>query len=80
MEADVAVPSHPLGIRPLGNVYASALNLKSSMGWLSILSDEALVQILEYLDATSIISLGNTCKALYAFSRFDELWKTLCVE
>ena len=44
------------------------------------LPDELIIQVLESLDATSLQCLGSTCKALYAFSRFEDLWKTLCIE
>ena len=44
------------------------------------LPDEVIIQVLESLDATSLQCLGCTCKALYAFSRFEDLWKTLCIE
>lgn len=44
------------------------------------LPDELLIQVLELLDAASLKRLGCACKALYAFSRFEELWKTLYIE
>lgn len=74
------VASHPRGIKPLGNAYESKINLKSSCGHFSLLPDELLTQVLEYLPASSLVRLGSTCKALYAFSRSEELWKTLFIE
>ena len=44
------------------------------------LPDELIIQVLESLDGSSLQCLGSTCKALYAFSRFEGLWKTLCIE
>ena len=76
----VAVPSHPLGIKPSGNAYTANKNLKSAAGRFSLLPDEVLVQILEYLDAKSLREIECTCKALYAFSRLEDIWKTLCIE
>ena len=76
----VTVPSHPLGIKPSGNAYTASENLKSAAGYFAVLPDELLVQILEYLDASSLKDIECTCKALYAFSRLEDLWKTLCIE
>lgn len=44
------------------------------------LPDELIIQVLDFLDAASLKRLACTCKALYAFSRFEDLWKTLCIE
>lgn len=79
-EHDSLVPSHPLGIRPAGNAYSATENIKLATGALTALPDELLVQVLEFLDAVSLKRLGCACKALYAFSRLEELWKTLCIE
>ena len=76
-----ALPSHPDGIRPLGNLYsATRSNLKVNAGLFSHLPDELLIHVLEQLDALALLRIGATCKALYAFARHDELWKTLVVE
>ena len=79
-DESVTIPSHPLGIKPAGNAYAAPKNIKLAVGHFSALPDDLLVQILEILDAASLKQLGITCKSLYAFSRLDDLWKTLCVE
>lgn len=76
----VAIPSHPLAIKPAGNIYTSIYNLKSAAGYFACLPDELIVEILEYLDARSLIRLEATCKALYGFARFEDLWKTLFIE
>lgn len=72
-----ALPSHPLAIRPAGNAYTSKINLRSAAGFFRRLKDELINEILEYLDAQSLQRIGSTCKALYAFSRSEELWKAL---
>ncbi len=79
-ESLVPVPSHPLKVKPAGNAYVGVRNIKSAAGLFSVLPDEIIVNILEYLGPTSLLQLGSTCKALYAFSRLEELWKTLFVE
>lgn len=79
-EQSTAVRRHPLGIRPSGNAFTSNVNLKAACGSFSVLPDELLIQLLEYLDAPSLLKLGGTCRALFAFSRAEELWKTLFLE
>ena len=76
----LTVPPHPLGIRPTGNTYTATENIKPAAGFFMRLPDELILQVLESLDATSLQCLGCTCKALYAFSGFEDLWKTLCIE
>lgn len=78
-EVATAVPSHPLGIKPAGNAYTATVNLKSRCGSFAMLPDELLNHILESFDADTLIRLGSTCRALYAFTRLDELWRALFV-
>ncbi|KAK7726055.1 hypothetical protein SLS57_003645 [Botryosphaeria dothidea] len=75
-----AIPPHPLGVKPAGNALTASANLKLNAGIFAILPDELLAQLLEYLDWSALIRLGGTCKALYAFTRFDELWRALFTE
>ena len=75
-----AVPSHPLGVKPAGNAYVSRENAKSAAGLFATLPDEILVQIFDSLDARTLLRIQRCCKALYAFSRFEDLWKALCIE
>ncbi|KAL6715866.1 hypothetical protein ACLMJK_006827 [Lecanora helva] len=74
------VPQHPLGLKPAGNAYAAGQNIKVKAGRLATLPDEVVVQILEHLDEIALQSIGRTCRALYAFSRLEDLWKTLFVK
>jgi len=75
-----SVPPHPLGIKPLGNAYDAKINIKRHCGIFTWLPDELLISVLEYLDAATLVRLGGACKALYAFSREEELWKSLFVK
>ena len=80
-ELSRGLPFHPLGVKPLGNVYdASSPNIKVGAGSFVKLPDELLLQLLEYCAAFELLKLGATCKALYAFCSYDELWKALFVE
>ncbi|OCL02334.1 F-box domain-containing protein [Glonium stellatum] len=75
----VAIPSHPLGIKPSGNAYTASEDIKSACGLFSRLPDELLNYLLERLDAFDLVTLGATCKALYAFTTTEELWKNLFI-
>ncbi len=76
--SDSSIPSHPLGIKPLGNQYLSdGVKARQSIGTVQVLPDEVLSQLLEYLDQRALRLLGYTCRFLYAHSVSDELWKAL---
>ncbi|KAI9813102.1 MAG: hypothetical protein M1827_004322 [Pycnora praestabilis] len=79
-EERVTIPPHPLGIKPAGNAYLAQYNLRSSTGSFGHLTDELIIQLLEYLDLPSLLRIGATCKALYAFANVEDFWKTLFVE
>ncbi|EFX00835.1 f-box and wd domain containing protein [Grosmannia clavigera kw1407] len=77
---DAPIPFHPLGVRPLGNKYfASGPDAKAASGTFQALPDEMVMQVLEWLDASSLAALGYTCKFLYAFCDYDDLWKSLAL-
>lgn len=80
-EEDVAaaVPSHPLGVKPAGNAYTSSENIKAHCGSFARLPDELLSHIFESFDADVLLHLGSSCRALYAYTRLDELWRALFV-
>lgn len=76
-----AIPPHPLRIKPNGNAYISALNIRdTSTGLFAICPDELILEFLGWLDASSLALLGATSKTLCAFSRHEELWKALFIE
>ena len=75
-----AIPAHPLGVKPSGNGLMATWTLRSSIGYLQALPDEMILSLLETLDSASLRALGSTCKALYAFTRSEELWKALFIE
>lgn len=56
-----------------------AINLRSALGHVSRLDDDVINLILEQLDAPALVHVGATCKAFYALSRAEDLWKTLLV-
>lgn len=71
---------HPLGVRPSGNALLADTNVKDAAGGFAILPDELIAILLESLDAPALLRLGGTCKALHAFTRNEELWRTLFTE
>jgi hypothetical protein len=79
-ESSIAIPQHPLGVRPSGNSYTATSNAKNLAGIFQLFPDEIVAIFLEYLNATHLRLLGSTCKYLYAFCRSDDLWKTLFIE
>ncbi|KAI9720386.1 MAG: hypothetical protein M1812_002892 [Candelaria pacifica] len=75
----VTVPPHPLKLKPAGNAYTSRENLRISLGSLTALTDELIIQTMEFLDGISLLKIGATCKALFAFASLEELWKSLFI-
>lgn len=73
-----SIPTHALGVKPLGNCFLSECpNAKINSGTWGALPDEMVMLVLEQMDVRSLLSLGSTCKFLYAFCHSDELWKAL---
>ncbi|KAF4123550.1 JmjC domain, hydroxylase [Geosmithia morbida] len=72
------IPTHPLGVKPLGNQYFfDGVSARRSIGSWTLLPDEMLTVVLEHLDKSSLLSMGHTCKFFYAFCHSEELWKAL---
>jgi hypothetical protein len=72
------IPSHPLQVHPTGNAFivdSSATNLRLNLGLFSRLPDEIVAYTLEFLDVRETLSLGGSCKALYAFTTVDDIWR-----
>ncbi|CAN9189763.1 unnamed protein product [Alternaria alternata] len=57
--AAIAVPSHPLGIKPAGNALTASENIKSRCGLFASLPDELLSHVLESFEADVLIRLGK---------------------
>jgi hypothetical protein len=74
-----AIPCHPLGVKPSGNALTAAWDLRAAIGDFNALPDEVILILFEYLDSATLLNIGRTCKALYAFTRSEDLWKTLFI-
>lgn len=72
---------HPLLVRPSGNALTSdGTDLRASMGSFGQLPDALVLVLLEFLDQRSLTNLGTTCRALFAYTTYDQLWRDLAVE
>lgn len=71
------IPGHPMGVKPSGNALLAVENLRDAIGTFKILPDELILILLEFLDGPSLLRIGRSCKAFYAFTRAEDLWKGL---
>ncbi|KAI8600623.1 hypothetical protein EDD21DRAFT_376663 [Dissophora ornata] len=78
---------HPLGIKPLGNYYMDATRPDfpgscrgPSLGRLSRLTDEIIMEILYLLSPQELLTLGAASRVLYGLTHLDDIWKTLTIE
>lgn len=78
-ESSILIPHHQLAVKPAGNQYTASSNARHAMGNFQSIPDELVAIVLEYLESAQLRLLGSTCKALYAFSRSDDLWKSLFI-
>jgi len=75
--------SHPYGVQPthiqelIGD---SNTTRDKGLGRLHILSDEAIINILGYLPASSLAVLAAVSRGFYVFANHEELWKALVLE
>ncbi|KAL4882795.1 hypothetical protein BJY04DRAFT_206744 [Aspergillus karnatakaensis] len=74
-----AIPGHPLGVKPSGNALFASENLRNAVGLFNLLPDELILILLEFLECRDLLQLGQTCKALYAFTRTEDLWKAFFI-
>ncbi|KAI9166969.1 F-box protein [Paramyrothecium foliicola] len=76
-----AIPSHPLGVKPLGNLYFhTGRPARDAIGFWRSCPDEILMIILEHFDELSLRDLAYTCKFFFAFCYSEELWKALFLQ
>lgn len=74
-----SVRRHPLGLRPSGNALTADQDLSLSMGIFGRIPDALLVLVLEYLNKDALLNLGQTCKGLFAFAAYDQIWRELAL-
>ncbi|KAL5339222.1 hypothetical protein BJX70DRAFT_388110 [Aspergillus crustosus] len=74
-----AIPGHPLGVKPSGNALLASENLRPAIGTFNLLPDELILLLLEFLDSRDLLQLSQTCKAFYAFTQAEDLWKAFFI-
>lgn len=81
-DGGTASTRHPLGLKPAGNAltYHGSEDAHSHMGDFSRLPDALLLTALEFLEGRSLVALGSSCRALYAYCTYDILWKDLAIK
>jgi hypothetical protein len=77
--AEVGIQPHQLGVRPSGNALTADEDLRSHAGLFSRIPDDLIISLLEWLDENALLSLGSTCRALYAYTTFDQLWREIAI-
>ncbi|XP_061372157.1 arginine-specific demethylase JMJ22 [Gastrolobium bilobum] len=78
-----SAPSHNHGVQPLGNLYLNPGSINSrdtGLGNLHILTDELVLEILGFLDGTSLGVLATASKSFYVFTNHEPLWKNLVLD
>lgn len=76
-------PSSLYGVQPLGNLYINPGSVNSrntGLGNLQILTDELVLDILGFLDATQLGVLATVSKSYYVFTNHEPLWRNLVLE
>ena len=79
VDVEFDIQPHPLGVRPSGNALTANEDLRCNLGVLSLLPDQLVLTILEWLDENALLRLGAACRALYAYSTCDQLWRDLWI-
>ncbi len=74
--------SHPYGILPSGNFFFASESLQQTRLFglgklLNRLSDEQILTILTFCDATSLLYLMQSSRAMYIYCQTDDLWRDL---
>lgn len=74
---------HPYGVKPEGNAIMDMFLKKvtpcrdKGLGYMRVLPDSLLLNVLSYLDGKSLAKLSPCSKSLYVFSHHEDLWRTL---
>lgn len=79
------VLEHPYGVKPIGNFYDDMDKgirdcRAPGLGRLACLSDQQMLDLLNFLPAADLCVLSACSRACYVFGSHDELWRTLVLE
>jgi len=91
-DEDERLPTHPLGVRPAGNLLLNDDNgpeqcsraahfcrRKKALGCFSNLADDIILRLLSHLDAGSLARVSECSSMLYVFANERELWRALTI-
>ena len=72
---------HPYGVLPPGNFYLAPIEIRQvrskGLGDLSNFSDDVLLNLLSYLDGSSLVKFSSSSRASYVYSNHSDLWRDL---
>ncbi|ETV86721.1 hypothetical protein H257_01820 [Aphanomyces astaci] len=60
--------------------YVNPAYLTPNLHLFGAINDQCILGILSFLDGTSLVTAGSSCRALHALSNNDNLWLSLCRE
>jgi len=76
--------SHPLGVKPSGNLFLSEdiqseiAHRQSSLGnFFSTIDEEIIVEMFKYMHASDLLEMEKVSKYFLSFSRHVEIWREL---
>ncbi|KGN59249.1 F-box protein At5g06550 [Cucumis sativus] len=78
-----SAPSSNHGVQPLGNLYLASgtINTRNiGLGNIQILTDELVLDVLGFLDATHLGVLACVSKSFYVFANHEPLWRNLVLD
>ncbi|XP_045795815.1 F-box protein At5g06550 [Trifolium pratense] len=78
-----SAPSQTHGVQPLGNLYLNPGSINSrdtGLGNLHTLTDELVLDILGFLDGTSLGVLASVSKSFYVFTNHEPIWRNLVLD
>lgn len=78
-----SAPSNTHGVQPLGNLYfnpGSVNSRNTGLGNLQTLTDELVIDVLGFLDATQLGVLATVSKSFYVFANHEPLWRNLALD
>ncbi len=75
--------SHPYGLKPWGNFFHEEDQItirESSLGKLKVLTDEILLNVLDFCSPYHLLQLAASSRVLYIFSHHEDLWRAITLK
>jgi len=73
---------HPYGVQPMGNMFADGAqsSIRGGLGAFSPVGDQAVLDLLEMLDARQLGRLTCCSRALYVYCHHADIWRSLVLK